>query len=161
MRRKRRGSRVEYILAGILSLIVIGIIAVYLSGFIMDSSTLDSGMTIYYSPTCQCCRNYIRYLVNEGLNSRAVEVNDVTEIKRELGIPRDLWSCHTLIINGYFVEGHVPIKAIRKLINEQPDIDGISLPGMPLGSPGMGGVKQGEFTIFALSGEDVQVFMKI
>jgi hypothetical protein len=70
-------------------------------------------------------------------------------------------SCHTLIIEDYFVEGHIPIEAIEKLLAEQPDIDGITLPDMPSGSPGMPGVKKGDFVIYSVKGGKTSEFMRI
>lgn len=86
---------------------------------------------------------------------------DVAEIKDDLGIPPDMQSCHTLIVEDYFVEGHVPLEAIRKLLEEQPPIDGIALPGMPSGSPGMGGMKAEPFTIYSIVEGRVDEFMTV
>ena len=72
-------------------------------------------------------------------------------IKERYGVPRNLESCHTEIIGGYFVEGHMPIEAIEKLLSERPDIRGIALPGMPSGSPGMPGPKTEPWTIYAVN----------
>ncbi len=89
-------------------------------------------------------------------------MDDLAPIKDKYNIPRQLQSCHTSIIGDYFVEGHVPVEAIARLIAEKPDIAGIALPGMPSGSPGMPGAKQGTWTIQAV-GKDgaVTEFMKI
>ncbi len=165
MRKKRgskRRSKLNYVLAPMLMLIVLGVGAVFLLGLLTNNpSNVDSGITMYYSPTCGCCKNYLQYLRDKGLDVKAVEIHDVVSVKKEIGIPRDLWSCHTIILDGYFVEGHVPFKAIKKLLNERPDIDGIALPGMPPGSPGMSGEKQGEFSILSLDDGVIQLFMKV
>ncbi len=87
--------------------------------------------------------------------------DNVDEIKDRLNIPQDMWSCHTAVIGGYFVEGHVPVAAIRKLLEEQPEIDGIALPGMPAGSPGMGGSKEEPFVIYAVADGAVKEFMTL
>ncbi len=159
---RRKKGRFNYILASILIVTVLGVGAALLIGSLTTpSSNGDSGIVMYYSPTCGCCKNYLKYLRDKGLDVKAVEVHDVAKVKKELGIPRDLWSCHTLLLSDYFIEGHVPYKAIKKLLDERPDIEGIALPGMPPGSPGMSGEKQGEFTILALDGGDVKVFMRI
>ena len=76
-------------------------------------------------------------------------------------IPSELESCHTTEVAGYFVEGHVPVEAIDKLLEEKPDIDGIALPGMPAGSPGMGGLKTEDFVIYALKDGEASVFMTL
>ncbi len=87
--------------------------------------------------------------------------DDFEDVKVDLNIPDDMWSCHTLLVGGYYVEGHVPVEAIRKLLQEQPEIDGIALPGMPQGSPGMSGTKDGPWVIYSISGSSVEEFMTI
>lgn len=88
-------------------------------------------------------------------------MEDLTEIKDGLGIPPDMESCHTTLVKGYFVEGHVPVEAIWKLLEEQPPIDGISLPGMPQGSPGMSGEKAQPFVVYSITEGNVEEFVTI
>ena len=76
---------------------------------------------------------------------------DMAAFKAEVGVPMEYASCHTTIVAGYFVEGHVPLAAIERLLAERPDIDGLALPGMPPGSPGMGGTQQGPFEVLAIT----------
>jgi hypothetical protein len=82
-------------------------------------------------------------------------------IKKKYNIPLEMQSCHTTILGKYFIEGHVPIKAINKLLKEQPDIDGIALPGMPIGTPGMPGEKEEPYVIYQLVDGKSSVFMTI
>lgn len=110
--------------------------------FMMDS-------TLYASPTCGCCEAYATYVKKREIPLQVQKTRDLSTIKTDLGIPRDLWSCHTVDMGQYIVEGHVPLAAIEKLVEEQPQVAGIALPEMPNGSPGMGGSKQGAFTIYA------------
>jgi hypothetical protein len=107
----------------------------------------------YSSPGCGCCGEYASYL-DQHVDASLEETvpNDVAAVKREHGIPRELQGCHTVVLDEYVVEGHVPVEAIATLLDETPDIDGIALPGMPAGSPGMGGQKSGPFTVYALGG---------
>jgi hypothetical protein len=94
-------------------------------------------MVVYKTPTCGCCRNWVQHAQDAGF---VVEVHDtasVEPIKQEHGLPQHLASCHTAIVDGYVIEGHVPADVIRKLLAERPDIAGIAVPGMPMGSPGM------------------------
>jgi hypothetical protein len=114
--------------------------------------------TVHSSPTCGCCGQYEQYLKEEGFEVESQKEDDNTEIKSSLGIPEEMWSCHTSIVGGYFVEGHVPVEAIRKLLDERPQIDGIALPGMPPGSPGMGGDKTEPFTIYSISNGAIEEF---
>ena len=108
-------------------------------------------ITVFYSPTCSCCKEYIPYLRKQGFSVEAKSTADMLSIKEQYQIPSEIESCHTAIIGDYFVEGHMPIEAIKKLLEEKPDILGIALPGMPQGSPGMGGIKKASFQIYGLS----------
>jgi hypothetical protein len=108
---------------------------------------------VYKTPYCSCCDLHIGYLKGYGIQIEVVEMEDISGVKKDLGIPDELLSCHTTLIGGYFVEGHVPVEAISKLIKEEPDVRGISLPGMPSGSPGMPGTKEEPFVIYAVNDE--------
>lgn len=118
--------------------------------------------TLYSSPGCSCCHNYASYLEELNFTVKFIETETFQEIKDENSIPEDLRSCHTVMIGNYSVEGHVPIEAINKLLEEKPDIDGIALPGMPSGSPGMSGDKASAFEIMAFKeGESVGTFLLV
>lgn len=118
-------------------------------------------VTTYRSPTCGCCVGWEEYMRAEGFGVESVVTDDVAAIKDDLQIPDEMRSCHTAIIGEYFVEGHVPAEAIQKLLEEQPEIDGIALPGMPQGSPGMGGEKSEPFVIYSVSNGLVAEFTTI
>lgn len=120
-----------------------------------------SDIEVFLQPTCGCCHQYLDYLGGNGFDVTPHEMADLSGIKASYGIPGIMQSCHTSVIAGYFVEGHVPIQAIQRLIEERPSVDGIALPGMPAGSPGMGGVKAAPFVIYALEGGQATVFMEI
>lgn len=94
-------------------------------------------LTIYKSPYCGCCGAWVDHVKASGLKAVVREMEDVTPVARKLGVPDDLRSCHTAAIDGYFVEGHVPVTDIRKLLRDRPKARGIAVPGMPIGSPGM------------------------
>ncbi|PIR88070.1 MAG: CopG family transcriptional regulator [Candidatus Harrisonbacteria bacterium CG10_big_fil_rev_8_21_14_0_10_45_28] len=120
--------------------------------------------TVYREATCGCCRAYLVYLKKEGFNVIDNVVDSIGAIKDEYGVHVDMQSCHTTIIDGYVVEGHMPIGAIEKLLSEKPAINGIALPGMPSGSPGMPGAKRGAFEIHGLmeeSGQAQMMFMSL
>lgn len=110
--------------------------------------------TLYKSPTCGCCTAYADYLEANGFDVEVVVRDDMDEIKSQAGVPARLQSCHTTMIGRYAVEGHVPVEAIDKLMQERPFTRGIAMPGMPAGSPGMGGSKQGPFQVFYISDRD-------
>ena len=103
---------------------------------------------------------YEEYLRNNGFKVESVVTDDTDGIKEQLGMPEEMHSCHTTVIGDYFVEGHVPVEAIKRLLEEKPAIDGIALPGMPAGSPGMSGEKEGPFTIYVIVDGQATEFLK-
>lgn len=94
-------------------------------------------MTVYKTPTCGCCSLWIDHVKAAGFEVRAVDLEDLTEVKQASGVPMRLRTCHTAVVDGYVVEGHVPADLIRKMLAEKPGVTGIVVPGMPIGSPGM------------------------
>jgi len=126
-------------------------------------ASLDVGDAIVYkSPTCGCCGLYTQHLERADVSVNIIETDNIDDIKDKYGIPSQLRSCHTTIIGDYFIEGHVPLEAVEKLLTEKPDIKGIGLPGMPSGSPGMPGVKNEEWSIYAINRDGSRSdFMKI
>lgn len=116
---------------------------------------------VYLQPTCGCCHQYLDYLESNGFAVTPHEMTDLSGIKASRDIPGSMQSCHTAILGDYFVEGHIPVAVIQRLLEEQPAIDGIALPGMPAGSPGMGGIKAAPFVIYAVEGGQASVFMEI
>ncbi|MGD9724790.1 MAG: DUF411 domain-containing protein [Alphaproteobacteria bacterium] len=107
--------------------------------------------TLYKNPQCSCCEGYAAYLRDNGFKVDVKPTNDLAEISRKAGVPEKLEGCHTAFIDGYVVDGHVPVKVVRRLLSERPAIAGITLPGMPMGSPGMNGNKTGPFTVYAVT----------
>lgn len=112
-------------------------------------------VTLHKDPWCGCCNAYADYLEDEGFKVIRIDHPDMTPIKHKLGTARAA-SCHTVEVGDYVVEGHVPVAAIHKMLNEKPDILGIALPGMPLNSPGMGPEKPGSLEVLEL-GHDHKV----
>jgi hypothetical protein len=113
---------------------------------------------MYKNPQCGCCEGYASYLRRNGFKVTVRETHNMSLISQQNGVPEKLAGCHTMLVGGYVVEGHVPVGAINKLLKERPGIKGISLPGMPEGSPGMTGVKTEPFTIYEIS-DEAKVFM--
>jgi hypothetical protein len=107
--------------------------------------------TLYKNPQCSCCEGYAAYLRENGFVVDVKPTNDLAEISQKAGVPEKLQGCHTMFVDRYVVDGHVPVSVIRKLLSEKPAIAGITLPGMPEGSPGMTGRKSGPFTIYAVT----------
>jgi hypothetical protein len=94
-------------------------------------------MVVYKTPTCGCCRAWVDHVQAAGFQVEVHDMPDVAPVKAEHGVPGHLGSCHTALVDGYVVEGHVPADVIRRLLSERPQVAGIAVPGMPAGSPGM------------------------
>ena len=125
------------------------------------SASAKGTLEVYKSPTCGCCGVWVSYMERHGYAVNVHNLYDVSPKKREYGVPGELESCHTARIGGYTVEGHIPAKVVDKLLAERPPIDGIAMPGMPDGSPGMPGVKRDTWTIYALERGRYSVYMRI
>lgn len=114
-------------------------------------------ITVYKSPTCGCCSGWVTYLKNEGLAVTAIDTDDVDTVKAENGLTnRELMSCHTALVDGYVIEGHVPVADIKRLLSERPaNIKGLTAPGMPTYSPGMASLIPKDYDVlsFTESGE--------
>ena len=100
-------------------------------------------VTVHKDPNCGCCSGWVAHLETNGFNTRVVETAAINRVKARLGVPFDLWSCHTAELGAYLVEGHVPAAAIKKFLQgqdkEKSKARGLAVPGMPNGSPGMTG----------------------
>lgn len=94
-------------------------------------------MTVYRSPTCGCCEKWIAHMERQGFVIKDVPTEDMDAVKQRQGVPKALQSCHTAVVGGYVVEGHVPAGDVKKLLKTKPQAAGLAAPGMPAGSPGM------------------------
>ncbi len=94
-------------------------------------------IAVYKSPTCGCCSKWVEYMSAHGFKATTTNMDDVTPIKKQHRVPAALHSCHTALVGGYVIEGHVPAEDVRRLLRERPAIVGLAAPGMPAGSPGM------------------------
>ncbi|MBF0611255.1 MAG: DUF411 domain-containing protein [Magnetococcales bacterium] len=99
--------------------------------------SLAADLVVYKSPYCGCCADWIKHMETNGFSVEVHNREDMDKVKKEMGIPSPLASCHTGEIGGYLVEGHVPAEDVRRLLKEKPEVKGIAVPGMPVGSPGM------------------------
>lgn len=106
---------------------------------------------LYKNPQCGCCERYAAYLRGNGFDVEVKPTNELAEISRKAGVPEAYQGCHTMFVDGYVVDGHVPVASLRKMLAQRPPIAGIALPGMPAGSPGMTGAKAGPFTTYAIA----------
>ena len=94
-------------------------------------------MTVYKSPSCGCCKEWVKHMQANGFTAKIVDMDDLSEVKRNAGVPDRLQSCHTALIGAYVAEGHVPADLVKKMLDEKPKIAGLTVPGMVAGSPGM------------------------
>ena len=104
-------------------------------------------VTVYKSPTCGCCGDWVKHLRENGFRVEAHDLNDVSPIRRRYGVPSALASCHTAMVGGYAIEGHVPAREIKRLLLEKPKAKGLAVPTMPMGSPGMEGPRSDPYEV--------------
>jgi hypothetical protein len=114
--------------------------------------------TLYKNPQCACCEGYADYLRDNGFEVAVQPSHDLPLLHRQHGVPDALVGCHTTLVDGYVVEGHVPVGPLLRLPTEKPAIKGISLPDMPAGSPGMFGEKTEPFTIYEIADGPAKVY---
>jgi hypothetical protein len=115
-------------------------------------------LKMYHSPTCGCCVKWAEYLEDHGVEVTTEETMNVNGIKRDHGVPGQLSSCHTAVVDGYVIEGHVPVEDIVRLLEERPDAIGLAVPGMPANSPGMDMPSDEEYQTVLFDEENVTVF---
>jgi hypothetical protein len=111
-------------------------------------------LTVHKSPYCGCCAKWIEHVEKHGFTVKVIESEQMGAVKKRLGVPDRLASCHTTEIGGYFIEGHVPAADIKRLLKEKPKAAGISVPGMPMGAPGMDESGQSQPYATVLVGRD-------
>jgi hypothetical protein len=114
------------------------ILAVLPAGLLRAAPAVPS-MQVYKSRTCGCCNKWIDHVRAAGFSVDATDVDDVQPYKRQYNVPAQLGSCHTALVERYVIEGHVPADDIIRLLRERPEVLGLAVPGMPMGSPGMEG----------------------
>ena len=139
----------------------------YILNFVTDKKDILANINnkqiveVFKTPSCGCCYGYVLFLEEEKFEVKQTDMRSLHTIKQKYNIPVEMQSCHTTIMGKYFIEGHVPFEAVNKLLKEQPDIDGIALPGMPIGTPGMPGDKDEPYVIYQLKDGKSSVFMTI
>ncbi|MGB3790636.1 MAG: DUF411 domain-containing protein [Phormidesmis sp.] len=151
----RQFFRSKVFFAGLLaaSLVLIGCTATKDSGLSATAgnavtatnaqAVLASEITVFRSPTCGCCGKWIEHAEASGFQVKDEVTEDMSAIKQQYGVPENLIACHTTVVGDYVAEGHVPIEDVQQLLSQKPDIAGIAVPGMPIGSPGM---ESGDYT---------------
>jgi len=150
------------------TLVILSISIFFIFSFVTNKQNTSAvtkaskyNVEVFKTPSCGCCYGYVLFLEEEKFKVKQTDMKNLHSIKKKYNIPLEMQSCHTTILSKYFIEGHVPIEAINKLLKEQPDIDGIALPGMPIGTPGMPGKKEEPYVIYQLVDGKSSVFMTI
>ena len=142
----------------IFKLIVLTVFLIYplsvLNADSIEEIIKEKNVEVFKTPSCGCCYGYVLFLEEEKFEVKQTDMRNLHSIKKKYNIPLEMQSCHTTILGKYFIEGHVPIEAINKLLKEQPDIDGIALPGMP-------GEKEEPYIIYQLVDGKSSIFMTI
>lgn len=117
-------------------------------------------VTVYKSPACGCCGEWVKHMRGNGFRVDVKDVEDVTPIKRRSMVPDSLASCHTALVGGYAIEGHVPASDVWRLLRERPRVIGLSVPGMVVGSPGMEGGPPQPYATIAFDERGTRVFAR-
>ena len=112
-------------------------VALFAASSVRPAAQKGSTVQVYKDPTCGCCSLWVEHLRKAGFSANVADVQDMDVVKDTYGVPRQVRSCHTAIVGGYTIEGHVPAADVQRLLKERPRIVGIGVPGMPIGSPGM------------------------
>ncbi|MEA2765778.1 MAG: hypothetical protein QOK07_2182 [Gemmatimonadaceae bacterium] len=115
----------------------------------VDPTPKQTKITVYKDPSCGCCKNWIEHLIKHGYAVDAKDTPAMTEVKHTLGVPDALTSCHTAVVNGYLIEGHVPAADIARLLKQKPKVAGLAVPGMVTGSPGMEGPTKQHYQVLS------------
>lgn len=114
---------------------------------------------LWKNPQCGCCEGHAEHLRANGIDVKSVATHDLALMRQEQGVPMELVGCHMMVIDGYVVEGHVSAAVVKRLLTERPPVKGISLPGMPIGSPGMEGPRTEPLVTYTFGGQsEPQVF---
>jgi len=118
-------------------------------------------VTLYKNPQCDCCEGYASYLQHNGFQVKVIPTNDLTVMGQKYGIADNDQPCHISLIGGYVVGGHIPIEVVNRLLSEKPQITGVTLPGMPEGTPGMPGSKPGPLQIYEIGKGQPKVYATV
>jgi hypothetical protein len=115
----------------------------------LASTAKPIAVKVYKTPTCGCCKAWVQHLRDNGFTVETVDMPDLSMVKQKYGVKPALQACHTAVVNGYVVEGHVPADLITKLVKEHPAVVGLAVPGMPAGSPGMEGASRVPYDVLS------------
>ncbi len=122
--------------------------AIFIGAILLQQKqSVAADIVVYKSPTCGCCSKWIDHMKANGFTVEAHNSPDMQPIKQQIGVPPNLQSCHTAVVDGYVIEGHVPADVVARILTEKPAIKGLAVPGMPMGSPGMEGSRKDAYDV--------------
>lgn len=122
---------------GMKSIVMLAILSVLAVTMALANDAMVKDIVVYKNPECGCCTKWVKYLQGKNYNVTIEHTRDVLAVKKRLGIPEKLAACHTAVIDGYVIEGHITHRDIKRLLLFRPEVKGIAVPGMPIGTPGM------------------------
>ncbi|MES9972008.1 MAG: DUF411 domain-containing protein [Candidatus Thiodiazotropha sp.] len=148
--RANKQSRKTFTLAAVMSSLLV-MSSLVIGTFLLKQERVEAAdVVVYKSPTCGCCTKWVDHMRDNGFSVEVHDRPNMNPIKAEMGIPRHLQSCHTALVDGYVIEGHVPANEIVRMLREKPSIRGLAVPGMPMGSPGMEGPRSDPYDVLTI-----------
>lgn len=130
-------------------IILAGILSTSLLMAHQSMASVNETMTVFKTPWCGCCKVWVAKLEEAGFNIEVRNLDDLSSVKKQASVPKNLEGCHTAVLGEYVFEGHVPLAAIEKMLTEKPNVRGVSVPGMPQGSLGMGYDEKARYKVFS------------
>jgi hypothetical protein len=121
-----------------------------LAGISLPVFAQDTQVELYKNPYCGCCDEYAKHLEANGFEVKLIDTSNMADIKQKYGVPEELEGCHTALVGNYVVEGLVPAEYVKSMLKQGGPIKGLSVPGMPVGAPGMPGAKKGPIHVYYL-----------
>ena len=126
---------------------------------VQQPSQATGTVVVYKSPTCGCCSAWVKHMEQNGFNVEVYDRQNMNPVKTEFGVPAHLQSCHTAKVGDYVIEGHVPADLVAKLLEDKPPVKGLTVPGMPMGSPGMEGPHKDDYAVLTFQADgNTQVY---
>lgn len=130
---------------------ILGAVVLFTGLIVIDQKpAVAADVIVYKSPSCGCCKQWAKHMRENGFNVEEKNINNLIPIKQQMGIPGNLQSCHTAKVGDYVIEGHVPASDIKRLLAEKPNVAGLTVPAMPMGSPGMEGPRKDPYNVLTI-----------
>lgn len=136
--------------------------AAFVGTLAVSHAALAASMDVFKTPWCGCCQAWADAFKAAGFDVAITDMEDLSQVREQAGVPAALEGCHSAMIEGYFLEGHVPMEAVEKLLDERPEIAGLAVPGMPSGSLGMGDDPEARYDVLSVTADGAtEVFMSV